>query len=364
MPRKNNLCDDQFIQEYSKKVLKRISNYLEKNDLSQKEFSRKCGISQSTLSKILDQKSSLTLPVIARMCEVMDIDPSCLLSSNDSILDNLDTFDRRIRASYSYHNNDSLIFDSYHSAFKGILGEYHFYCRPTISSESGFLKGFLKLSHSNTEDNYCKAKLDLLTGKCNPQGEEIIKTYNGQMIISLPLSSCYTILSSDTYSEYSFLNWHHFFLNDQELECRLVAILTTSAGSNRRPVMEKAIISREELSPDDLDYLSGQFNMNSASIEIEQERFVAFVQPELTEKELQSIDYMKNQKKIYTWDEGVIRGAEFTSQRKLEIINLLRKHSMSQKYVKVSNKGDELLFSYIQNKKQKYYQSIESKVKK
>lgn len=358
MPRKSNLSENQEIQEYSKRVLKRINNFLERSNLSQKEFSRRCEISQSTLSKILDQKSTLTLPVIAKMCEVMDIDPSHLLSSSDNILDNLDTFDRRLRAGYSFHNNESLIFDSYHSAFKGIIGDYNFYCKPTISSESGFLLGTLKLSHSNTQDNYCKAILDLRTGKYNAQGEEIIKTYTGQMIISLPLSSCYTILSSDNYAEYSFLNWHHFFLHDQELACRSVAILTTSAGSNRRPVMEKAIISREELSLTDLELLSGQFNMNSASIDIEKERFDSLAEHELSKKERLFLESTKNARTFYSWDESIIRSSELTSQRKIAIINLLRANSLSQKYVKISNKSDELLYSYIQNKKQQHYQTL------
>lgn len=353
MPRKSNLSENQEIQEYLKKVIKRINNFLERSNLTQKEFSKKCEISQSTLSKILDQKSSLTLPIIAKMCEVMDIDPSHLLSSGDNILDNLDTFDRRLRSNYSIHNNESLIFDSYHSAFKGMIGDYHFYCRPTISSESGFLSGTFKLSHSNTEDSHCIARLDLQTGKYNAQGEEIIKTYSGQTIISLPLSSCYTILRSDNYAEYSFLNWHHFFLHDQELECRSVAILTTSAGSNRRPVMEKAIISREELSPIDLELLSGQFNMNSASIDIEKERFELLAAQELlSEKERISLESTRNEKTIYSWDEGVIRGSELSAQRKVAIINLLRTNSLSQKYIKISNKSDELLYSYIQGKKQ------------
>ena len=93
------------------------------------------------------------------------------------------------------------------------------------------------------------------------------------MLISLPMQSCYCILSCDESAEYVFLLFHHMFLTKANLECRIAAVLTTSAGSYRRPTMEKCIISRTSLSSEDLSEIEGQLKMNCSNIQITEKDF-------------------------------------------------------------------------------------------
>lgn len=355
MPRKSQISDESAVLDYTNRILTRIENYMIKNNLSQKEFADSCGISQSTLSKVLSGKSVLTLPMIYRISAEMHADPAQIVSGYDSIYDNLNTFEERMRAGRPDYSSESLVFDPHRMPFRGMLGKYNFYCKPTISSESGFLKGTLELAHSNTTNNYCTAKLELYTGRVNAQRQPIVKTYTGQTVISLPMSSCYIILCSKDYADYCVLNWHHIFLNDRKLECRFAACLTTSAGANRRPVMLKCLISREPLDDNDLSVLSGQFNMNSSSIHISKSKYDEFILPALSEEEKRSLESIRIENDSYNLPEGSLRGLEIPSKRKHELINLLRKYSTSDSYTKISTKCDEILFAYIEQKMQKRY---------
>ena len=352
MSKKNISSQNKEYFIYRNKILNRIQNELNHKKISQKDLGELCGLSQPTISKLLKGDSSLNLEFLFNLCNILDISIETLVSTTDTLTDKLSNIQDNIQNQIydNFHNyNEAIVSDPSSYPFKGFLGSYYFYCNPTISSETNLLKGRLVFSPSKrNENNFCSCKLTLYTGKYNASGNEEIKIYTGMMLISLPMQSCYCILSCDESAEYVFLLFHHMFLTKANLECRIIAVLTTSAGSHRRPTMAKAIISRTKLSNSDLDKINGQLKISSSTIKIKEEDFNTYILKDLP-KNISFPDC----EKIYFIDESSIKNHRFSLQQQQEIINKLRKYSIDNRYCKVSTHADDILYNFIINKNRK-----------
>lgn len=380
---------DQSYTGYRDKIITRIKYVMDIQDKPQNVLASECGISTSSLSKLLKKgsKTGFSLEALYKICSALSVDPAQLLSFEDNALDNIGAMNRRL---LEISNNDSqfrdsLLFDPTRPAFLGIVNDpndkndfYYMYCKRTISRErKGFLKGKLRLIPSETLPIYCKARLELDIGQKDRDGNPIIKVYEGEAVISLPMGVVYVILSSTRFAEINLLVFKHMFLNTKELTCRMCSVLTVSAGTNRRPVSEKAIISREELFDNDLDALEGQLYMNTSMIRVDSKIFDKFagikrnLEGEIEYEEIESDDITVGTVKIdsimrknlrsletimnppvsyYEIDESQISASDaFTGDEKTYIINLLRRLSNNPRYIKVSSHCDEILYMYLQD---------------
>lgn len=348
----NILLQNSDFITYNNKILNRIQNELSKKKISQKELAKLCNLSQPTISKLLKGDTPLTLKFLYNLCNVLEINIDLLLSSSDTLTDKLSDIQLELQNNIydNFHiENEAIVSDPTQYPFKGILGSYYFYCNATISSESKLLKGILELNHaSRNRKNFCSCKLSLYTGKYDINGQQEIKIYTGMMLISLPMQSCYCILSCDESAEYTFLLFHHMFLIKADLECRIVAVLTTSAGSHRRPTMEKAILSRTKLTDNDLTKIEGQLKMNSSTIKITETDFKEYISNQLPKK--LSIPECQ---KVYFIEEAVIKSSSLSDNEQIELINKLRKYSIEKRYTKISTHADDILYNFISNKNRK-----------
>ena len=338
--------------DYQYRVLNRIQRELTQQKISQKKLGEACGLSQPSISKLLNGSSPLTLEFLYKVCDILNITMDSLLSTKDTLPDKMSVMDPNIQdIMHTNQNsfNDAIVSDPSLYPFKGILGTYQFYCNPTISSESKMLNGTLSFKpFTKNGKAYCHCELTLYTGKYDVNGEKEKKVYIGTMLISLPMQSCYCMLSCDESAEYVFLLFHHMFLIKSDLECRMVAVLTTSAGSHRRPTMEKAIISRAKLSQSDLKEIEGQLKMNCSNIKITKNDFEEHIL-----KELQEDFTIPAYKEIYFIEESLIRSSSLSSEKQLELINKLRKYSIEKRYTKISTHADDILYNFITNKNRK-----------
>ncbi len=64
-------------------ISEKIFHYIEKNQLTQKEFSERTGISQSTISDWKRKKTNPSADRILKICEVLKVTPYELLSEQD-----------------------------------------------------------------------------------------------------------------------------------------------------------------------------------------------------------------------------------------------------------------------------------------
>ena len=384
---------DDFLQqekEYTNQILERIRNVMRSKGISQKILAERCQFSTAATSKILNAETNLSMNHIFRIASALELQIESLVSQEQNELDQVATvakvtgkmgadaddygkgslIQRYISGLEDDRFADSILFDPSRPAFKGIINDpddeddlYYFYTKPTISEEkNAFLKGKLKITAVASEAPYCKSVLELKTGQIDLNGKAVEKTYTGEMLISLPMRTCYLLMFSPVYAEVNMISFQHMFLNHEKLQCRIGACLTTSAGSNRRPTLEKCIISRVELNDQQLSELEGQLYINSSKIRIRTELLEEEENKHLKEQVLGVLGYKPNNSNsitpeaiekhytsnYYEFEEMAIIAAPYmSSMQKIEMINRLRKLSDNPRYCKVSSDADEYLFAYL-----------------
>lgn len=345
--------DTKYTEEYNYKIIENVLNKMKVQHVTQRELSKLANISQPTLSKLLSNKSKFTVEQLVKIAAALQTDISEFVSFQSNSINSMHNMFSSII------ENDNLVCNTNRSAFKGYLGnKYFIYFYPTISSESKLIHGEMELKQS--EENRCKINLKLYTGKIDVAGNKITKNYTGDMIISIPLSSCYCILTNQSIGEMCFITFHHMFLFNYDMRCRVGAVLTTSSGENRRPTIHRMVISKHEFdlqedSPD-LHFLKGQLKLNDSQIMIskssfeELKKYILVNSPEEFQTFFSSFEVLSTKEEYYIIDENKLLDSSFSVSTKIQCISLLREKSASNKYNKVSTKSDEYLFKYLEYK--------------
>lgn len=350
-------------QEYTALIIKKINLLMINKGFKQLDLSEKSNISQSTLSKLIKGEIKITLQHIIKICKALDIDPEYLLSTNENIniqYNNLEKKNGNGIIDETFLDDQILIRDTRHPAFKGYKNNtFNFYCFSTISSETQLLEGLLNFSETD-DYQYCKANLSLYTGQVDKDGNKISKQYSGEIIISLTMRACYCILINPEIGEICLINFQHSFLFNREVECRVGAMVSTSSGGNRLPIMQRALISKHILNVNDIDhpdytFIRGQLSLNDSTIYIPEETFIKLLDKEKNNLEHlrpffeECDDYMET-KKYKVIDESKIKDLTLPSDLKAQGISTLRKYSLASKYNKISSKTEEFVFQYINSK--------------
>ncbi len=347
--------------EYCNTVIKRIKEYMEKNDLKQLYLSKKSNINQSTLSKILSGEVKINLHHIFRLCNALNVDPKILLSFNQEIItDTMKQNDSGV-VNKKYLDEQILIRSTTHPAFKGYIGnEFYIYFYSTISTETSLLEG--KLSFEDTEyHNYCKATLILYTGQKDSENKDITKNYYGELIVSLTMGTCYCILINSEIGEICSINFKHAFLFNQKLISRVCTVNSTSSGGNKLPIMQRALITEAKLNAihpndEDFQFVRGQLKLNETAIYIPEKAIEGLItsDDDSISKDLKdffsSCIKMSDSLKYDVFDETKIRSINVSSDVKAQGISILRNKSIALKYNKISTKTEEFVFQYIDGK--------------
>lgn len=348
--------------EYCDVVLRRIKEYMNRSGIKQLDLAKESNINQSTLSKIMNGEVKLTLQHIFRICNVLKVEPEFLLSFSKEIdADSIKNIDIGI-LNDRYLDNQILIRETTHPAFKGYVGnEFYIYFYSTISSETSLLEGKLLLEDTEYH-NYCKATMFLYTGQKDSNNENVTKNYHGELIISLTMGTCYCILINSQIGEICSINFKHAFLFNQRLICRVCTVNSTSSGGNRLPIIQRALITETRLKavhPDDEDYqfVRGQLRLNETTIFTPEDIIDELVNStdDSLSKELkdffQSAKKMREHMNCDVFDETKIRSINVPSNIKSQGISMLRSKSISLKYNKISTKTEEFVYQYIDGKK-------------
>lgn len=356
-----NMSETQYIDE----ILKRINSFMANKGFKQLDLAEKSKIGQSTLSKLMKGEMKLTLHHIYKICVALDINPIDLFSINedtDSVCGNANNKDNGV-INDKYLDKQIFIRDTNHPAFKGYKNNiFNFYCYSTISGESELLQGKLEFLE---EDNssFCKATLSLYTGQIDKDGNKISKKYSGELIISLTMGACYCVLINSEIGEICLINFKHSYLFNQGLECRVGAIVSTSSGGNRLPIMQRILISRQKLNVNDVNspdyiFIRGQLNLNDSLLYISKDLFDDL---RFDSEEKYHLEYLREffddcdnymETRYYNViDESKIRESTVSSDLKIQGISALRKYSTALKYNKISTKTEEFVFQYINSKK-------------
>lgn len=337
-------------------IISNINRKMKEKNLTYVSLASATNINVSTLSKILNRKMKLSLEHLLTICDALKIQPQSLFDSVPNYIDN----QCGLFCSNVFDNNETLIRNPRHFTFNGYVGyTFHVYFYSTISSETALMHGILKFEASE-DMKYCKVTFDLDTRKKDQNNNSIVKSYFGELLISLSMRCCYCILMNPITGELCFLNFRHIFLFSQPLVCRVATALTTSSGESKLPTIHRALISRTELNFTDennsnINYLQGQLKLNNSNIIIEKDIFNDEMENILSNKDIsanvkkliQNIPTKDDLKECYIIDEAQIRSCNYSDYEKIMTINILRNLSLSPKYSKISPKTDEFFYKYL-----------------
>ena len=337
------------IVDTNKEIINKIKQLMLSRKITQQSLSEKSGISQSTLSKLLNGDAHFSLNQLIRLSKAF----------GDNIFNTIASTDFRNGVSLNSNSilelteTDNIILNTERPAFKGYLNtSYYTYFLSTVSGSKEIIKG--KISFSETAYKRCGVTFTLNTGKKDIQNNEIIKQYTGCMLISIPLSTCYCILKNEEIGELSFLNFQHMFIFNESMRCRVCSVLTTSSGEQRRPTTNRMILSDYKFNLDDSNdknFLMGQLKMNNKNILIKNKNFSEIIEGKQQYEEIFSSRSSGIESNIICIDENLILASSLNIEEKISLINELRAASLADTKNKISTNTDEYLYSYIENKK-------------
>ena len=312
-------------------------------------------VNQGTLSKYVNGTEHVQLSVIVKLCEILEISITDIVSPQFDC-DRLYTMSESTKIKQEellvkyvqLQLGGKFILNPKDRQFQGYMQSYFCYFFPTLSNEDRILEGKMELEDKGA---YCGVEFHLKTNKTR-NGESVWKHYNGCAIISRAVEACYVILSSADEGEVCMINFRHFFIRHQELDCRMAETLTTGAGERHFPTVHRMLISREEIKPEHIRCILPHMHLNSNTIQIEKEKIESLAAEEYSELIEHLIGKIKpievyNMKEDYV----VSNAGQFLSKGDARnFLSIVWGNSLGVRYNKVSNKVDEnvrgLLLSY------------------
>ena len=328
-----------------KTIIKRV---MEEDDVTQVTIAERCrsfggSISQGTISNLIrGEAKDIKLSSLISLCKGLGVSFEDIMPGTQMEKEGENRKDKPIGI-------DKKI-------YKGYPGTYYTYFFPTISNKEDLLRGKLKIGDP-AENGTCSAHMKLYTGDIktdeNGKSEEIIKEYKGEFSISIPMQSGYCILKNDQSDECCFLIFHHFYLLNNDLKCRVAVAATTSAGGNRRPTIHRIYLSRDRLNVQGEKFIRGQLRLNESEILITKEAYAEMLKKEeIPEKFAEIFEKEAKLESYYTVVEARLTNCGISKEEFARVISLLRDYSVSPKYNKVSMKTDEFVFENYENWKE------------
>ncbi len=145
------------------------------------------------------------------------------------------------------------------------LGKYFCYFYSTDSANSKLIEGEMVLSIDEQKHDTCVAQFTIY------EESKPIKIYNGQFFINRHYRMSYCVLIGESYQEVSVLFSNHFNATIKKNLLNVALVLTTSAGSQKRPTMHRMIITRKKPDNKQLTILKAQLKLNTDELWISEE---------------------------------------------------------------------------------------------
>ena len=329
-----------------------VQSIIDTEHINQNQLAAVLEVNQGTLSKFLKAPLTVSLPLhsLVKLCQVYDLDLREIVKDDFSY--------KTLAAREQTGKNtqppallratdlgDNFIVDPSSPAFNGYLQAYYCYFHPTRAKEDQLLLGKLHLSK---QGGICRAKFDLYSARSHAETGNPAKVYSGFAVISSTLHSMYVFLFSKNIGEISVLNFSHFNLNLQHLDCRIAEVLTNSAGSNHIPTVHRMLLSREPIAEEHLNAIKPHLLLNSETMMI--------LDSELKKiscrnsKLLDHLTGLLEPQTFYTFTENYVRyNAEISLEAKevQQLLSDFRSHSIGDSCNKVNDDADNNLHTLL-----------------
>lgn len=324
------------------RITERVIMELHNKNIKQSQLLRSCkeigiDISQASISKIYSGKKKLNLSELAAISKIVGKSMDYFVWGNKIREDFCDPHD-----SEALHESGEEI--------KHYEGEFHFYFLSTAEAEDKILHGIL---HVEEEQGLYSLKLSLHTGEKDTHKIQIIKEYDGRILVSTKLGGAYLMFKSEFLGEMSFVCLRHRSYTVKSVECRVGIALTMSAGEVKEPVVHRCLLTRVELEKEKIERLRPWLHLISDLIRIEKskgERLVKELEERYPEheEEIRLVARTAVQKEYLEFDIGILRRQlSIERQEMLEVLTDLYNKSDEAKNYMISSADDIRMYELI-----------------
>lgn len=167
----------------------------------------------------------------------------------------------------SVSNQPHLLTNAY-DELQSYLGKYYCVFRSTETVKDEFI--FCDMDIFLSEDRTCDVKLELHVHDIGTT-----KDYYGKFFINDYYDVCYIILCGSKWREICMMIAPRFKPSAHSNKFFTPLVLTTSAGTTKRPTVHRMLISRKQLKGDALEFAKSQLMLNSNIIEFSETRLDA-----------------------------------------------------------------------------------------
>lgn len=330
------------------------------------DFGRRNGysISVSYLNRLLNHPNETTMPLlfVVQCADYFGVSMETLLSASSDIENAagsrewkepllatevikesgaVDDFGFLSEWDESEKDNSTFITDPSHLLFSSVLQTYHCYFYPTSSQENhlkdSILHGILKFI---PQDGKCRASLLVETDKKGRDNEPVKKTYRGYAVYSIATQSMYCALKNNI--EFCFIIFRYTHLNYAYQDCHMAEALSSSSATiDRYPTALRMFLSREEIQPEHISFITPHLKVNFSrisicgtelsSIQAELPEYGAIIS-EMCEKVQSASMYNFKEENIFSIAKSCVG-----EERAVDFITLLRNRSDSFHYTKVGD---------------------------
>lgn len=337
--------------EYLKRVCRRLKEAIGLMGITQADVIAKCDnngfkISKPMLSKMLKDASGATMMNIAQIAEALGLNLNELCSTRGDVTITIPN-----------SRQETLITNANDHCFDRYKGLYYIRMFRTVSYEGDMIGGTLRIEE-------LPGSLDMGVRICIEVNQNytlnstIKKDYIGTVKYSSKMHVLYISATSDELGEDVYLIFPYLTLSKEDLFCRLGLALVCSAGANKVPTAERVLITKRELTDEEIRYIDGQLLLNNSEIKISKEQFSQLRDGYRGEDKLP--DAFKRlfiddsgelkgavTKSFYCINEATIRNSDMNFVDQMKSVCLLRKYSDAPRYTKVSTKANELIYRLL-----------------
>ncbi|MCC8050880.1 MAG: helix-turn-helix domain-containing protein [Clostridiales bacterium] len=323
-------------------LLKRLGNEIQKEmryqNIDQTELSVRSGLSQSTISNMINGKENVSMKKYFWVMETLQIDAIAMLTHcSDELQSSMSNEESAKPFCFPDESWKNFISDPDDFAFNGQLGKFHSLFHSTNRHDDKLIRGTLSLYPKYGK---CQAELEILVennSKDIPDGK---KKYIGTAVISIIQKAVYLLLVNEAIGELCFLTYPYMQIlgSDTSLECTMALALTVSSGvDSRMPTAHRMFLSRRKCDQKAEELISAQLMMNKSLIRIDSREFDAIRNKNGFSEEFINVFYKHYAKKeYYEIDEDIFKQLIRENKKFFEDLCILRGHSTSPKNNKIS----------------------------
>lgn len=251
-------------KDFDSAVWNHIKELINEKKIKQSELVQKCGeigmpISQPELSKLYNETKKINLYELTAISKALDTTVDFFISDFIPYQDDL----------LSGKESKKLLSKADDEAFDGYYGKYCIYYNATTERAEKIQSGRMIISPA--KEGYCKVELMIYTGMYKNK-KEVVKKYEGRMLITTLLTGAYVVLRNDLIGELCFMIMRYQTFLTEQMECRMALCLTIGAGENKLPTVHRMLISRKELPKEHIKDIQPYLDLYGNAIRIEKNK--------------------------------------------------------------------------------------------